>query len=219
MDADDIMAATRLQEQLDFLSSHPDVGVVGTQFSYFSGDDRLLPSPRLPSDHSCIVDHLEVGRLALVHASLMFRTDIVRSIGAYRISGIGEDWDLFLRLSEVTNLANIDNKLYLWRIHAGNINLAKISREQFGIRYAMYCSWCRRNHVPEPDEHDFAARPVRPFSAVANLRAARALLHYRLGLACLGDARRIAALTHFTAAGFFAPDRLLRRLLSRPRSS
>ncbi|PYQ97187.1 MAG: hypothetical protein DMF96_15645 [Acidobacteria bacterium] len=121
MDADDLCAPGRLRLQLEFLESHPDVGAVGTQFIYFADNGRSLPSPRLPLAHDEITRLLSNGNLALVHASLMFRTEALRAVGGYRISGIGEDWDLFLRLGETTRLANLESRLYRWRIHPGNI--------------------------------------------------------------------------------------------------
>jgi hypothetical protein len=42
---------------------------------------------------------------------------MMRRIGGYRIDGVGQDWDLFLRMAERGRVANLPKILYLNRLH------------------------------------------------------------------------------------------------------
>src|SRR5437762_103259 len=212
MDADDLCAPGRLRLQLEFLESHPEVGAVGTQFIYFADNGRSLPSPRLPLAHDEITRLLSNGNLALVHASLVFRTEALRAVGGYRISGIGEDWDLFMRLGEMTQLANLESQLYRWRIHSGNINLKKIGTEQLGIRYARYCAERRHARLSEPDLRSFAMRDQPFWERPQQLCQSLSLVHYRLGLRSFGRGSGLRGGIHLAIASVLAPQRSIRRI-------
>ena len=221
MDADDLCAPGRLRLQLEFLESHPDVGAVGTQFIYFADNGRSLPSPRLPLAHDEITRLLSNGNLALVHASLVFRTEALRAVGGYRISGIGEDWDLFLRLGETTRLANLESRLYRWRIHPGNINLKKIATEQRGIRYARYCARRRQARLSEPDLQSFSMRAEPVLERLQQFCKSLSLVHYRLALRSFGRGSGLQGGLHLTIASVLAPQRSIRRIaqmVRRPRT-
>ena len=166
MDADDLIPSNRLEVQMHFLRAHHEVGMVGTQFHYFH--DPCHPSSmyarRLPREHDAIYGDLLEGRLPLVHASLMMRTHLLRRIGGYRVSGIGEDWDMFLRMAEVTRLANVEEVLYSWRIHPDSVCMRHVAETQLRIAYACACALHRNNGRTEPTYEEFlAGRRGRPF--------------------------------------------------------
>ena len=54
MDADDISYPLRLQKQVAFLQSHPEVDLVGAWASVFKGDGMLLGARRAPIEHAAI---------------------------------------------------------------------------------------------------------------------------------------------------------------------
>jgi hypothetical protein len=81
--------------------------------------------PCCVSDHALI--HEEIvrqlltpdGGYALVHPTCMMRCDAVRRVGGYRgIENTSEDHDLYLRLSEVGEVANLADPLLRYRQHA-----------------------------------------------------------------------------------------------------
>ena len=164
MDADDVSEPTRLEAQLSFLHSHQEVGMVGTQFVYFGAGGRTVFSPRMPCDHETIYRDLLAGRLSLVHASLMFRMRILRGIGGYRVEGMGEDWDMFLRVGEVTRLANLEDVLYRWRIHSSGVKVSEIAERTNGVEYGLDCGRRRAAGRPELTFDEFLLRRLaRPF--------------------------------------------------------
>ena len=167
MDADDLIPRRRLEIQRDYLGAHPEVGAVGTQFRYFRDPERLDTrfSRTLPPDHHSIVGDLLSRRLGMLHASLLVRIEGLRRIGGYRTVGMGDnDWDLLLRLAEVTHLANIDEVLYLWRVHPGSVCARHTAQTQILVAYACDSACRRAGSQPELSFEEFLVeRRRRPF--------------------------------------------------------
>jgi glycosyltransferase involved in cell wall biosynthesis len=125
MDADDISLPDRFLNQYRFLENNPDVYVLGGQGYVIDEDDDLI------CPLSVVTEHLEIdndllnyfNRRAIIHPSVMFRTDEVIKIGGYRENFIwAEDLDLFLRVSEVGKLANLDSVVIYYRKHGNSIS-------------------------------------------------------------------------------------------------
>jgi Glycosyl transferase family 2 len=117
-DADDICAPGRLGKQKRFLDSHPRHGLVGSDTRYIDADSQPFAAQDLdrPHDHEAIVANFEAGP-NLCHSAVMYRRDLVRTLGGYRASYLhAEDIDLWLRLSEVTQLANLPEPLLAYRV-------------------------------------------------------------------------------------------------------
>jgi glycosyltransferase involved in cell wall biosynthesis len=107
MDADDVSMPGRLDAQVQFLCEHPDVVLVGGQVRRtVKGTPRSTSD--LPLDHGGIVHALLHGHHAINHPAVMMRKSALDAIGGYWTHRYGEEWDLFLRLSEVGRLANLD---------------------------------------------------------------------------------------------------------------
>ena len=171
MDGDDICTADRLELQVEFLDRNPDIGAVGTQFVYLGSCGRTGFGRKLPLTHPDIMRSLLGGELSLVHASLMVRTSCMRSIGGYRFSGVGEDWDMFLRLGEVTSFANLSHRAYFYRVHNNSASLRQQRLTRQRILYACECARARLRGVPEPTEEEFG-RELERLSLAAKLRDA-----------------------------------------------
>lgn len=214
MDADDIIAPSRFRLQLAFLRRNGDVGMVGTQFHYFGKAGAKVHSPRMPLAHDDIFRGLQRRELTLIHGSLMGRVDTLRAAGGYRVRGMGEDWDMFLRVGEAARLANLPDDLYAWRLHGGNARVAHLMEQQLGIRYACDCAERRARGLPEPEFDPFArAQQNAPMTTkVSRYVDAFSLAQYRIALTSIsnGDALRGYARLAFAAA--CSPARLVRRI-------
>ena len=55
MDADDVCEPVRLQQQVDFLGRHPEVGVLGSQLRLMDDEGRLGGYRHYPLEHQAIV--------------------------------------------------------------------------------------------------------------------------------------------------------------------
>lgn len=141
MDADDLSLQSRFAKQIKFLDDNQDIGAVGTKISYIGESGRWGFSPPLALSHDEIRKDLLRQRHALVNATMMFRTEVLQKAGGFRIDGAGEDWDLFLRITELSRVANLDEILYLYRIHRSSST--GVQAKHIGLRYAHACECAR----------------------------------------------------------------------------
>ncbi len=137
MDADDMSLPERLEKQVKFLEENRDIGLLGTRISYVSESGHMGFSPPLALTHHDIRNDLIRQRHALVNATLMFRTEVLKASGGFRINGAGEDWDFFLRMTELTRVANLNQVLYLYRVHSQSTN--RVQARNMYLRYAHAC--------------------------------------------------------------------------------
>lgn len=135
LDDDDLMLPIRLERQVEFLDSHPDVSCVGTWF-YDKNGCKYLPHRKYPIRHEEIVHDLLSMKWGLAHTTVMFRKFSFEQIGKYRIAGGGQDLDLFLQLGIVGHLANINSYLTCYSMSAsglGSVNPQKHEAYLFAL--------------------------------------------------------------------------------------
>ncbi len=116
MDADDLIHPERAARQVAYLREHPDVGLVGCQYRFFtaSGDG---PSSKLPTDHETITKGIARGWHTISHATTTYRTELVRQGLAYTWRGAGEDWSFLADAAALAQVAVLDDVLYHYRLH------------------------------------------------------------------------------------------------------
>jgi glycosyltransferase involved in cell wall biosynthesis len=154
LDADDLAMPTRLERQLDFLRRHPEVGLVGTQVAPL-GRCRVGHGASLPVDHPTILAHLLEGRHALCHSSIMCRTGTLKEIGGYAEHLRADDWDMFLRLSEKAQLANLDDILLHYRVLQGSVQGRHLAEIRMNIDFVCENARRRRAHLAPIPYEDF----------------------------------------------------------------
>ncbi len=214
MDADDLSLPNRLERQVRFLQNRPEVGVVGTQFAYFGSQPRQVFSPPMPMEHETILGDMLHDRLALVHGTLACRTEVIRKIGGYHITGVGEDWDLILRMAEVSRLANLPDLLYRWRIHAGSVNYNHLQQVQTRNRHAMLCAQRRRQGQPEIAFDDYVQQLHRRpwWQRAAESADYYALTLYRRAMEDILNSHPLRGYRRLAWASLCSPRRLATRI-------
>jgi len=128
MHADDIALPDRLERQVQFLDQHPRVAAVGGEAVVIDDTGRRHDSMRVPTSSLEIRAKLPWHN-CLVHPTVMMRKDALADVGGYRVDLV-EDYDLWLRLSEHYELANLPHPLILHRWHPRDI--AYIERQVTG---------------------------------------------------------------------------------------
>jgi glycosyltransferase involved in cell wall biosynthesis len=139
MDADDVSMPDRFAAQLQFLTDHPDVVMVGGQIRRMIKGTAESTS-HLPLEHDDIVTALLRGQHAICHPTVMIRRSALDRIGGYWDFGLAEDWDLYLRLSEVGRIANIDQHVLDYTFAESGINASSMMKVRVNIALAV------RNH-------------------------------------------------------------------------
>jgi glycosyltransferase involved in cell wall biosynthesis len=118
MDADDISLPKRLETQVMFLDSHPEVGVLGSraQMCVNGHLQPLYPLP-IPGENGLIKWQL-IFSCPMVHPTVMMRRDLLDQVGGYNSNmKHAEDYDLWRRLSFVTQFSNLQNVFLYLRKH------------------------------------------------------------------------------------------------------
>jgi len=133
-DDDDISLPDRLAEQVAFLDAQPHVGVVGTQVD-------IIDSQGVALDGSCffypeIESHGIQQQLlldcCLCHGSVMMRRSLVNAVNGYDVTmAPAEDYDLWLRLTDLTQIARIDHHLYRFRYYPDSVSATQNERQLF----------------------------------------------------------------------------------------
>ena len=155
MDADDICHPKRFEKQIEFLETHPEVGLLGSQIRRM-GTVRSDSGSSLPTRHDDIMAALLDGQHAICHPSIMCRREAFEQVGLYKPC-IGEDWDMYLRFGEKWQLANHGDCLLNYRYHAGSINGAKMGELRQRIRYHCECARRRMANQADVSYEEFAA--------------------------------------------------------------
>jgi GT2 family glycosyltransferase len=145
--ADDIALSERFSRQAAFLDGHPRVAVVGSRVITIDGEGRRGSILRFPTDvrviHTTLLHHN-----CLAHPSVMVRRAALEAVGGYRFDAV-EDYDLWLRISEGFDLANLGEPLVLYRIHEGQTSflaLEEMERRRLAVRAAA-----RARRLAQPD--------------------------------------------------------------------
>jgi glycosyltransferase involved in cell wall biosynthesis len=129
IDAGDLAAPRRLAKQRAYLEAHPRVAGLGmwTQVVTREGQPLFMLSP--PAEPRA-VRRMRFFRTSLVHPSMMLRIDAVRAVGNYRAAyGAAEDLDLFLRLMERHDCANLPELGLYYELNEGGISASRRRRQ------------------------------------------------------------------------------------------
>jgi len=178
MDADDIAHPTRLEQQLAFLKSNPGVAALGSWARIIDAQGRPLGqlTPETQPDH---LRQILRRQNPFVHAAMMVRAAAVREAGGYRkiVEG-AEDYDLWLRISERADVANLPEFLLEHRRHATSATRTRLLTQLLAARLARDAA--ERRHSARPDILDQLQPPLAlsALDEIAELRPAAAV--YRL---------------------------------------
>lgn len=162
MDADDTCLADRLAKQVAYLDAHPKCVAVGTWLHRTDPDGNPAGTEEPPIHHQQIDRVLLTGNASsIVHASAMIRRSALQAIGGWNPApdrdGV-EDLDLFLRLAERGELANIPEPLYVYRRHLSSICAKNYQKMVQGVEQVIAETWKRRRLPGQPDLSEFRLR-------------------------------------------------------------
>lgn len=159
IDADDIAKPHRLERQLDFLKNHDSCVCVGAWFDVIDEAGRFLITLETPAADAEIQQSLLEGHAAICQPVSMLRKEAVERVGRFDESlAPAEDLDLYLKLGEIGELANLPESLLRYRIHAKSASSRDRERQYNGARTACERAWKRRGI----EGHFAPSSPWRP---------------------------------------------------------
>jgi glycosyltransferase involved in cell wall biosynthesis len=175
MDADDISHPDRFAAQVAFLDENPACAVVGSAIRIIDPEGDPLSHRRYPLAHSEIdFAHVYKGECSLAHPSTMIRRSSLDEAGGYRPEfEPAEDFELWTRLGEKGELANLPSELLSYRLHPKSTSTQRGRDQVDRVNRAIEATWRRRNlgtdgmpRVPfAPSADEIAA--VRGFARMA----------------------------------------------------
>jgi glycosyltransferase involved in cell wall biosynthesis len=199
-DADDASAPTRLEKQVNYLDTHPETGLSGIWTWYIDSNLGPLFSLEIPDDHTRLCYYLSKGFNPFVHGSVMLRANLFKELGGYRGS-YAEDFDLWIRLSEITRLGMCtDLGYYFWR-SMGGISAGAHLRQQALIKLVHKLQAERAQYGREITEWDSEYQKIMDApTAESSLEERNTFMHYARGLQLLRRKRLDAARTELRNA-------------------
>ncbi|MEH2057258.1 MAG: CHAT domain-containing protein [Nostoc sp.] len=121
VDSDDILAPTALAQTAKVLNQHPETGFVYTDYLNIDQQGKVIGY-----GHRCDIPYSQEGLLVnfmTFHFRLMRRSVYDQVGGVNKSFRYAEDYDLCLRLSEVTQVRQVKQPLYLYRNHPQSISV------------------------------------------------------------------------------------------------
>lgn len=119
LDSDDLALPRRIERQVAFLETHPEIAMVGS-----CGGRRDLGGKRSALTRVPVFNHEDIAaellfRSPYQQSSIMGRTDVLTAY-PYRVEfPVCEDLDVFLRIARNHRIANLPEVLIDRRLHAG----------------------------------------------------------------------------------------------------
>jgi hypothetical protein len=211
MDADDLSHRERLQCQLDFLLSHPTVLACGTDYEVIDARGRVLGFSSVPHEAEDIRARLIGFGNCIAHGSSMIRRDAFEGVGRYREEFVAsQDYDLWLRLSEIGQLANVPRRLYRWRLVPGGVTTRSHDRQLLCSEVAREAASRRRMGLREnlPELFAVAASSSGGKARSQNGRRAMSRMLCSMGVRYLDRGVRDRALRRLSSAVASDPSNL-----------
>jgi glycosyltransferase involved in cell wall biosynthesis len=176
LDADDVAIPDRLERQVDFLEQHPEVAVVGGAVEGIDGAGTKLFLDRPPLEDGKIKDGLHAMSFPLCHPAVAIRKKAFDDAGGYRTQfQPAEDYDLWLRIIEAWQVANLPDVVVRKRIHPCQVSNQHIRQQIIAILGAIAAAAIRRKGQADPTSQvDLVTEAVLQEMGVSTLSLRRA---------------------------------------------
>jgi glycosyltransferase involved in cell wall biosynthesis len=124
IDEDDLVSPERFQKQLRYLQKHSRAVAVGGNLRLISENGNTIGFKSYSVFHKTILRKIH-DHSPLAHPGSMYLAAAVRGIGGYRL-GVPEDWDLWIRLSKIGTLHNLNTVVISYRQHDAQLSKTKL---------------------------------------------------------------------------------------------
>lgn len=122
LDSDDLLLPDKIEEDLILFKENPSIGLVYTDILIIDAEGNPIKQIKRPGYAGKITEKLLEDNFISIGAHLI-RTQLVRDIGGFReerqLSG-SEDWEMWVRLSTITEFAYLSRATAKIRTHLAN---------------------------------------------------------------------------------------------------
>jgi glycosyltransferase involved in cell wall biosynthesis len=149
MDAGDTSEPTRFEQQVAFLDTHPECGLLGTWAKIVNEDGRQIGVMKYPTDHDTL-RKIMIRYNPFVHSSVMMRRSVLDAAGWYDERWkYAQDYELFFRMLRHGKVALLGEYLVSYRVYPNSITRRKnklqtlfaIKARVKAIRSGQYSVW------------------------------------------------------------------------------
>ncbi len=129
MDTDDWSYSHRLEQQLNFIESHPEVVICGASIEICDESLNTLNKRKYPlTDEETRKKIFRINPFA--HPATFYKTELAKKVGGYnpQLRDV-EDYDFYFRLGQLGQFANLPQTVLKLRTHPNSISNKKISRQ------------------------------------------------------------------------------------------
>jgi glycosyltransferase involved in cell wall biosynthesis len=150
LDSDDIAMPSRLGAQYAAIQRNPSLGLLGSAAEVIDDLGQKIGERHLPATDWELRQFLKSGN-PFVHSSVMMRREAYERAGGYRDGlRVCEDFDLWCRMAEVTEIANLDIPLVRYRLHREGMSFRQTTRVALTDACIIAAQHARRAGKPEP---------------------------------------------------------------------
>lgn len=142
MDADDVCLPERLTIQVAFFEAHQEIGICGTWVEVIGESyGQILCYPADPGTLKCML----LFGPAFAHPTVMIRRELLHETKLLYDPSFkhAEDFDLWVRASKLTSLANIEKVLLRYRLHPQQVGQQHSDEQNTTagkVRFAQLCN-------------------------------------------------------------------------------
>lgn len=137
MDADDISLPERFQLQFDYMETHPEIGLCGSQIEII-GSGELVKKPMTDNE---IRWWFFIGN-PIAHPVVMIRKEVLSQFQLFYKNDLkpAEDYEMWCRMSHKTKITNLQNILLKYRYHPNQESTANagIQNTNFDKGYEIF---------------------------------------------------------------------------------
>ena len=129
LDADDVAFPQRLQSQVEYLDTHPEIDLLGSSYEIVDEDGSALQLVRVATDSPLAYRWRLLFGNWICHSTAMYRREVALRLGGYdaRVFA-GEDFDLWTRFAAMGKVAQLDRPLIQWRHHVESLGASEPPR-------------------------------------------------------------------------------------------
>lgn len=162
-DSDDISYPYRVEQQLEFMTKHPDVDCSSSCIDYIDAAGKIIGRGRLDllSDERLNEYFENVEPFALYCPAVIIRSRVLddKSLRFRQQFWPADDVDLWNRIAEAGFKVRVqDERLVQYRIHGGSIVTSNFYRTRLQYEWLRDCLRARRRREAEPSRQEFLSK-------------------------------------------------------------
>jgi len=136
LDSDDIWEdSDKLKKQIEFLKNHADCVLLGGMAMVINESGEKIGQIKYKTRDEQIRNKILFSN-QFVHSAVVYKKDIAQAVSGYNFVGVGEDYDLILKIGLKGKFFNLPEELISYRRHSAGAtweNRTKSARDHLSI--------------------------------------------------------------------------------------